>query len=115
MLADILLVLNIIVAVLLVLVILVQRSEGGMGALGGEGSGALLGGGSSKNPLVKVTVILTAIFLVSSLWLAIETAGDARSTSVVDQPEINVEEDTLTPDVPVTLPSTETPSEETSQ
>ena len=111
MLADILLVLNIIVAVLLVLVILVQRSEGGMGALGGEGSGALMGGGSSQNPLTKVTVVLTAVFLVSSLWLAIETAGDARSTSVLDTVEAAPVVDD-TPAVPMALPSTEEASTE---
>lgn len=105
MLADILLAVNIITAVILVLLVLVQRTEGGLGALGGEGSGALMGGSGSENGLTKTTAILAVVFLGSALWLAVETAGMSRGVSVVDQ--LVEEKMDNTPEVPVTLPVSE--------
>lgn len=105
MLADVLLAVNVISAVVLVLLVLVQRTEGGLGALGGEGSGALMGGAGSENGLTKATSILAIMFLGSALWLAIETAGASRGVSVLDS--IAEEKMDDTPAVPATLPSTE--------
>lgn len=74
-----------IVAVLLIIVVLLQRSEGGMGALGGSGANALMSGQSVSNTLEKATKILAAIFVVLCLAMASLHMGGGKSNSVVDR------------------------------
>ncbi len=71
------LVVHVILAVCLVCVILMQRSEGGaLGGLGG-GMGSFMTGRSVGNILTRTTAILATCFMVTSLTLAIMSKGEA--------------------------------------
>ena len=91
---NILLVLNIILALILVLLVLLQKSEGG--ALGiGVSQENMMFSKSAGNFMTKATGVVATLFIVSSLAITIVSRGDLTpSSSVLDQ----VEEDT--PSIP---------------
>ncbi|MFO1153415.1 MAG: preprotein translocase subunit SecG [Rhodospirillales bacterium] len=77
----VLLTIHIMVAIGLVGIILVQRSEGGALGIGGSGGmGGFLAGRQTANLLTRTTAILAAVFILTSLGLA-RLAGDARHGS----------------------------------
>tara|TARA_X000001036_G_scaffold410304_1_gene422059 strand:+ start:359 stop:661 length:303 start_codon:yes stop_codon:yes gene_type:complete len=94
---NILLVLNIIFAVILVLVVLLQRSEGG--ALGiGVSQENLMFSKSSGNFMTKATAVIATLFIICSLALTIISRGDlAPTSSVLDTVEEKTED---TPEIP---------------
>lgn len=65
-------------------VILIQRSEGGMG-LGGGTMGGLMTTRGSANFLTHTTAILVGCFLATSLTLAILASHQNQPTSILDQ------------------------------
>jgi len=81
---NILLVLNIIIAIILVLLILMQKSEGG--ALGiGVSQENLMFSKSTGNFMTKATAIVATLFIVCSLGLTIVSRGELTPTgSVLD-------------------------------
>ena len=81
---NILLVLNIILAIILVLLILMQKSEGG--ALGiGVSQENLMFSKSAGNFMTKATAIVATFFIVCSLGLTIVSRGELTPTgSVLD-------------------------------
>ena len=85
---NILLVLNIIFAIILVLLVLMQKSEGG--ALGiGVSQENFMFSRTAGNFMTKATAIVATLFIVCSLALTIVSRGDlAPTSSVLD----NVEE-----------------------
>ena len=89
---NLLLVLNIILAVILVSLILLQKSEGG--ALGiGVSQENFMFSRSSGNFLTKATAIIATLFIVCSLALTIVSRGDITPTSsVLDKIEENSDE-----------------------
>ena len=94
---NILLVLNIIFAVILVLIVLLQRSEGG--ALGiGVSQENLMFSKSSGNFMTKTTAVVATLFIICSLALTIISRGDlAPTSSVLDTVEEKTED---TPEIP---------------
>ncbi|MBL8676847.1 MAG: preprotein translocase subunit SecG, partial [Alphaproteobacteria bacterium] len=67
---TVLLVVHLLITIALIGVILIQRSEGGMG-LGGGTMGGVMTTRGSANLLTHVTAILATCFLITSLGLAI--------------------------------------------
>ena len=94
---NILLVINIILASLLVLLVLIQKSEGG--ALGiGVSQESFMFSRSAGNFLTKATSIVAALFIICSLGLTILSRGDITpSISVIDKIEESEDE---TPEIP---------------
>ena len=88
---NILLAINIILAIILVIVVLVQKSEGG--ALGiGVSQDNFMFSRSAGNFFTKATAIVAILFIICSLALTIVSRGDlAPSTSVLDKIEENEE------------------------
>ena len=86
---NILLVTNIILAILLVLFVLFQKSEGG--ALGiGVSQDNFMFSRSTGNFLTKATAIIATLFIICSLALTIVSRGDISPTSsVLDKIEEN--------------------------
>ncbi len=88
---TILLVIHLIIAIALVGIILLQRSEGGgLGIGGSSGSGG--GGGlfttkETANLLTRTTAILATCFMATSLTLAILANQSAEPTSILDAEE----------------------------
>ncbi|GAA6157136.1 preprotein translocase subunit SecG [Pyruvatibacter sp. HU-CL02332] len=85
---NILLVIHTLVAVALVGVVLLQRSEGGALGIGGGGGGA--GGGmfssrTAANLLTRATGILAVIFFLSSIGLTVIHTNDRNAGSIVDR------------------------------
>lgn len=69
---TLILTIHIIVAFLLVLIVLIQKSKGGaVGGLGGGSMGGLFTARGSANFLTRTTAILATLFFVSALLLVI--------------------------------------------
>ncbi len=82
-------VIQIILAVLLIGVILIQRSSddglSGLGGGGGSGGGnAFLSGRASANLLTRTTAVLAALFMINSLFLANMATRISAQHSIVD-------------------------------
>ena len=94
---NILLVLNIIFAIILVLLILMQKSEGG--ALGiGVSQESFMFSRTAGNFMTKATALVATLFIVCSLALTIVSRGDlAPTSSVLDNVEQESED---TPSIP---------------
>ncbi|MDX1739437.1 MAG: preprotein translocase subunit SecG [Alphaproteobacteria bacterium] len=88
---EILLVIQLIVALALVGVILVQHSEGG--ALGIGGGGAMSARGTA-NLLTRATTVLAIIFISLSLLLTIVQINSDDNISVLDDPTEEQVDDT---------------------
>ncbi len=79
-------VIHILVALALVSLVLLQRSEGGaLGMGGGGGGGGMMSSRSSANLLTRATAALAGTFMVTSLVLTMLAGRDTRSTSILDQ------------------------------
>ena len=94
---NILLTLNIIFAIILVLLVMMQKSEGG--ALGiGVSQENLMFSKSAGNFMTKSTAVVATLFIICSLALTIVSRGDlAPTSSVLDTVEEKVED---TPAIP---------------
>ncbi len=80
------LLLHLFLAVALVLVVLLQRSEGGALGIGGGTMGGLMTARGSANLLTRATGIIAAGFIVTSMTLAILASSDRAPRSIMDQP-----------------------------
>ena len=84
---QVLLAVEIVLALALVGVILLQRSEGGaLGMGGGAGIGGLLSARGTSNLLTRATAVLAASFIAIALLLANLSGQRGESTSVFDAP-----------------------------
>ena len=94
---NILLVLNIIFAIILVILVLIQKSEGG--ALGiGVSQENFMFSRSAGNFMTKATAVVATLFIICSLGLTIVSRGDLTPTSsVLDTVEEKTED---TPEIP---------------
>ena len=94
---NILLVLNIVLAFILVLLVLMQKSEGG--ALGiGVSQESFMFSRSAGNFMTKATAVVATLFIICSLALTIVSRGELRPTSsVLDSIEEKTED---TPAIP---------------
>ncbi len=82
----VLLVIHVILAVSMVIVVLLQRSDGGaLGGLGGGSFGGLMSGRQSANLLTRTTAVLGACFFASSLVLAIMASNRSAPSSILDE------------------------------
>lgn len=88
---TVVLVIHLLIALALVGVILLQRSEGGglgMGG-GGGGMGGFMTGRETANLLTRTTAILATAFIATSLILAIMANEGADQGSILDQLQQN--------------------------
>ncbi|MFN3723568.1 MAG: preprotein translocase subunit SecG [Paracoccaceae bacterium] len=82
---NVILAVHLILALLLVGVVLLQRSEGGGLGMGGGGGGGAMSGRAAATALGKVTWVLAILFICTSITLTIIAAQKAGSSSVIDQ------------------------------
>jgi len=83
---QIVLVIHLLIALGLVAVVLLQRSEGGALGIGGGGGGGFMTGRGTANLLTRTTAILAAAFFATSLILAILASGSRQGGSIMDAP-----------------------------
>lgn len=81
---TVILVVHLLIALALVGVILVQRSEGGGLGIGGGTMGGMMTARGSANLLTRTTAILAAAFMTTSIILAILAGGHTRPKSIIE-------------------------------
>lgn len=86
---QVILVIHLLIALAMIGVILLQRSEGGVLGIGG-GGGGMMSGRSAGNLLTRTTGILATAFLATSLLLAILANNRTTPTSIIDDPALAV-------------------------
>ena len=94
---NIILVFNIILAILLVGIILIQKSEGG--ALGlGVSQDSFISSRSAGGFLTKATAVIATLFIITSIALTIISKEEFSSSSVLEK--IEEKEDLSEPQIP---------------
>ena len=94
---NFILIVNIVLAILLIGVILLQRSEGG--ALGlGISQDNFVSSRSAGSFLTKTTAILAALFIITSISLTVISKEEFSSTSVLEK--VEEEKDSSEPEIP---------------
>ncbi len=81
---NVVLVIHLILALCLIGVVLLQRSEGGGLGMGG-GGGGVMSGRSAATALATLTWIFAIGFICTSITLTVLAARDSAGTSVIDQ------------------------------
>ena len=95
---TILIVANIVLAIVLIIIVLLQRSEGG--ALGlGLSQDNFASTRSVGNFLTKTTTIIATLFIISSISLVVISRGDLEETHSVLE-KIEEEKDLELPTIP---------------
>ena len=89
---NIILIVNIILAIILVILVLIQKSEGG--ALGiGVSQDNFMFSRSAGNFLTKATAVVATLFIICSLTLTILSRSELTpTTSVIDKIEENADD-----------------------
>lgn len=104
---NVVLIIHLLLALGLIGIVLMQRSEGGGLGIGGGGGGAVAGR-SAATALGKITWVLAIAFICTSIALTIIAAQKAAGTSVIDQLGTEVPaSETTTPSADSLLPPAE--------
>lgn len=82
---NVILIIHLLLALALIGVVLMQRSEGGGLGMGGGGGGGAMSSRGAATALGKVTWILAAAFICTSITLTIFAAQNASGSSVLDR------------------------------
>ena len=82
---NVVLTIHLLLALSLIGVVLIQRSEGGGLGMGSGGGGGAMSGRSAATALGKVTWILAIAFISTSMALTIIAAKNAAGSSVLDR------------------------------
>ena len=89
--------LNIILAIILVIIILLQKSEGG--ALGiGASQESFISSRSAGNLLTKATAIIATLFIITSISLTIMAQKGISTSSVLER--VEEKQDPSEPQIP---------------
>jgi preprotein translocase subunit SecG len=81
---NVVLVIHLLLALGIIGIVLLQRSEGGGLGMGGGGGGGVMSSRGTATALSKVTWALGIAFIATSLTLTILAARDAATSSVMD-------------------------------
>ena len=96
---NIILIIHVILALLLIVSVLLQRSDGG--ALGiGSGSETLMSSRSAGDFLTKFTTIIAILFIITSISLTIINKKDQDQSSVLDEIEKKDNKEKNLPKIP---------------
>tara|TARA_Y100000746_G_scaffold76008_1_gene63995 strand:- start:161 stop:469 length:309 start_codon:yes stop_codon:yes gene_type:complete len=89
----------IIISVVLILLILLQQGKGSDigSAFGGGSSNTMFGSSSSSSPLTKITAVLAAIFLISSLSITY-ISRNSQEVALNEDESVEVKETGILPD-----------------
>lgn len=83
---NVFLIIHLIVAIALIAVVLLQRSEGGALGIGGGGGGGLVSGRSAATALTKLTWGLGVAFVATSMALTILAVRADRDATIIEAP-----------------------------
>ncbi len=94
---NVVLIVHLILALTLIGVVLLQRSEGGGLGMGGGGGGGVMSSRAAATALGKITWGLAGAFIVTSIALTIISAESSGGSSVLDRLTDAPEEGAATP------------------
>ena len=94
---------HIIIAIALIGVVLLQRSEGGALGIGG-GSGSFLSAAGAGSALTRTTMILAALFFATSILLTVLSRSETRTLQLGTKPSGAVTAPQSLPGGPVSPP-----------
>lgn len=100
---NIVLTIHLILALCLIGVVLLQRSEGGGLGMGSGGGGGTMSARGAATALGKMTWGLAVAFICTSIWLTVIAAQNASDSSVLDRLGVQgapVQEGDQSPSVP---------------
>ena len=97
-----LIIIQLILAILLVFLVLLQGSDNeGLGLGGGGGLGGLMSARGSANLLSRLTALTATLFMIMSIVLTISASVDSDKNILESLPSINsIEENSLEPTIP---------------
>ena len=75
------LIIHVVLAFLLIVLVLLQKSEGGGLGIGGNQSGGFMTSRGTANTLTKITTIVGSLFFITSILLAI-LSGSNNNASI---------------------------------
>jgi len=81
----ILYVIHVLIALSLVGVVMLQKSEGGALGMGGGGMSGFMTGRSTANLLTRTTAILAAVFFATSILLVVLSNASHAPRSIIDE------------------------------
>ncbi len=88
------LIIHVVLALFIIVLVLLQKSEGGGLGIGGAQSGGFMTSRGTANTLTKITTLVGALFFVTSILLAILSGNDYKpSISQEIKTDINNEND----------------------
>ena len=94
---NIFLTINVILAIILVILVLLQKSEGG--ALGiGASQDSFISSRSAGSFLTKITAIIATLFIITSISLTIMSRDELSTTSVLEK--VEEKKDPSEPEIP---------------
>lgn len=82
---NVILIIHLILALCLIGVVLLQRSEGGGLGMGGGGGDGVMSSRQAATALAKLTWLFAICFIITSTTLTVLAARNASETSVIDQ------------------------------
>jgi preprotein translocase subunit SecG len=82
---TVVIVVHLMLAIALIAIVLLQKSEGGALGIGGGGMSGFLSGRSTANLLTRTTAILAAAFFATSIALAVMASSQRAARSIIDQ------------------------------
>ena len=107
----VLVVIHVILAIALIAVVLLQRSEGGaLGIGGGGGMSGFMTGRGAANLLTRATAVLALCFMLTSLGLAWLAGRTPEQRSILDQPSSHAAPIEQAPAAPAPAPAPATPA-----
>jgi len=98
---EIILLIHLFLGLALVIVVLLQRSEGGALGIGGGSMGGLVSVRSSANLLTRPTGFLAACFIGTSILLAVLASNAKPQRSILDAPAKSAPAQPQGPTVPL--------------
>ncbi len=101
---NVVLIIHLLLALGLIAVVLMQRSEGGGLGMGSGGGGGAMTGRGAATALGKVTWVLAAAFICTSIALTVIAAQNASGSSVIDRLGVTPPAVTETDDAPASTP-----------
>ena len=90
---GILLAIHVLVTIFLILIVLIQKTEGGSSLFASGGSGNLFNARGTSNMLTKTTWVLASVFLINCVAMAaIDSSHIKNAQTIIDKSEKSAEE-----------------------
>lgn len=90
---GILIAIHVLITMFLILIVLIQKTEGGSSLFASGGSGNLFNARGTSNMLTKTTWVLASMFLINCIAMAaIDSSHIQNSQTIIDKSEKSAEE-----------------------